>query len=122
MEVPVITDYNLVSRLNNITLTHDEVKVVLKSLPLGKAAGPDGVSNRILKELADIISLPFFDLFNQSLALGKVPESLKRSHVTPVPKSGDLSIVSNYRPLALLSNIDKAFLNICTTIYMKTEY
>ena len=57
MEVPVITDYNLVSRLNNITLTHDEVKVVLKSLPLGKAAGLDGVSNRILKELADTISL-----------------------------------------------------------------
>ena len=91
MEVPVITDYNLVSRLNNITLTHDEVKVVLKSLPLGKAAGPDGVSNRILKELADIISLPFFDLFNQSLALGEVPESWKRSDVTPVPKSCDLS-------------------------------
>ena len=42
MEVPVIADYNLVSRLNDITLTHDEVKVVLKSLSLGKTAGPDG--------------------------------------------------------------------------------
>ena len=66
-------------------------------------------SNRILKELADIISLPFFDLFNQFLAFGELPESWKRSHVTPVPKSGDLSLVSNYRPIALLSNRDKAF-------------
>ena len=109
VEVPVITDYNLVSRLNNITLTHDDVKVVLKSFLLGKAVGPDGVSNRILKELSDIISLPFYDLFNQSLALGEAPESWKRSHVFPVPKSGDLSLISNYRPIALHSNIDKAF-------------
>ena len=50
VEVPVNTDYNLVSRLNKITLPHDEVKVVLKSLPLGKAACPDDVSDRILKE------------------------------------------------------------------------
>ena len=67
------------------------------------------VSDRILKEFADIISLPFSDLFNQSLALGKVPESWKRSHVTPVPKSGDISLVSNYIPIALLRNTDKAF-------------
>ncbi|MEW8542945.1 MAG: endonuclease/exonuclease/phosphatase family protein, partial [Candidatus Thiodiazotropha sp.] len=109
IEVPIINDYNLISRLNRIILTPDEVKIVLKSLPLGKASGPDGVNNRILKELADILSLPFCDLFNQSLALGEVPESWKRSHVTPVPKSGDLSLVSNYRPIALLSNIDKVF-------------
>ena len=109
MEVPVITDYNLVSRLNDITLTHDEVKVVLKSLPLGKTAGPNDVSNRILKELADITSLPFYDLFNQSSALGEVPDSWKRSHVTLVSKSGDISLVSNHRPIALLSNIDKAY-------------
>ena len=109
VEVPIITDYNLVSRLNNITLTHDEVKVLLKSHPLGKAARPDGVSNRILKELADIISLSFYDPFNQSLALGEVPESWRSSYVTPVPKSGDLSLASNCRPIALLSKIDKAF-------------
>ena len=45
----------------------------------------------------------------QSLALGEAPESWKRSHVFPVPKSGDLSLISNYRPIALHSNIDKAF-------------
>ena len=54
VEVPVINDYNLVSRLNSIILTTDEVTTVLKSLPLGKAAGPDGVNNRVLKELADV--------------------------------------------------------------------
>ena len=109
VEVPVINDYNLVSRLNSIILTTDEVKIVLKSLPLGKAAGPDGVNNRVLKELADVLSLPLCDLFNQSLSIGEFPEQWKRSHVTPIPKSGDLSLVSNYRPIALLRNIDKVF-------------
>ena len=109
VEVPVINDYNLVSRLNSIILTTDEVTTVLKSLPLGKAAGPDGVNNRVLKELADVLSLPLCDLFNQSLSTGEFPEQWKLSHVTPIPKSGDLSLVSNYRPIALLSNIDKVF-------------
>ena len=109
VEVPVINDYNLVSRLNSIILTTDEVTIVLKSLPLGKAAGPDGVNNRVLKELADVLSLPLCDLFNQSLSTGEFPEQWKLSHITPIPKSGDLSLVSNYRPIALLSNIDKVF-------------
>ena len=59
VEVPVITGYNLVSHLHDIILTPDEIENVLKSLPLGKAAGPDGINNKILKELANTIPLPF---------------------------------------------------------------
>ena len=29
------------------------------------------------------------------------------AHVTPVPKGGDLSVVSNNTPISLLSNLDK---------------
>ena len=66
------------------------------------------MNNKILKELANTLSLPFCDLFKQSL-LGKVPELWKRFHITPVLKPGDPSIVSNHRPTALLSNIEKTF-------------
>ena len=31
------------------------------------------------------------------------------SHVSPIPKNDDISLPSNYRPIPLLSNIDKAF-------------
>ena len=109
VEVPVIADYNLVSHLHDIILTPDEIENVLKSLPLGKAAGPDGINNKILKELANTPSSPSCDLFNRSLALGEVPELWKRSHITPVPNPGDPSTVSNHRPVALLSNIEKTF-------------
>ena len=36
--------------LENIVLTPDEVKDTLQYLKLGKASGPDGINNRVLKE------------------------------------------------------------------------
>ena len=53
--------------LSSIVLTPNEVQVVLKSLSMGIASGPDGINNYILKELANEISLPLCTLFNLSL-------------------------------------------------------
>ena len=47
--------------------------------------------------------------FNQPLHAGIVPDSFKQAYVSPVYKGGDPSEISNYRPLSLLSNLDKAF-------------
>ena len=41
--------------------------------------------------------------FNLSLRLGKLPLEWKRSNVVPVFKKGDKSVISNYRPMSLLS-------------------
>ena len=48
-------------------------------------------------------------LYYQSLHAGKVPDSFKQANVRPVHKGGDPSEISNYRPISLLSNLDKAF-------------
>ena len=45
--------------------------------------------------------------FNTSLRFGEVPGAFKESHITPVPKGGDATLVSNHRPISLLSNLDK---------------
>lgn len=39
---------------------------------------------------------------------GDVPACFKDSHVCPIPKGGDPSVVSNYRPISLLSNLEKS--------------
>ena len=44
-EVPDIQDYPLTSYLNDLNLNTDEVKLALKSLPIGKASVPDEISN-----------------------------------------------------------------------------
>lgn len=95
--------------LSSLVLYPHEVESVLQTLPVGKAAGPDGINNRILKELSKEIAPPLCSIFNQSLNQGSVPDIWKVAHVCPIPKDGDVSSVSNHRPISLLSNIDKSF-------------
>ena len=88
--------------------TTEEVKAILRTLSVGKAVGPDGIGNRILRELTNELSTPLASLFNQSVQKGDVPVCFKIAHVCPVPKGGgDPSDVCNYRPISLLSNLDK---------------
>ena len=63
-ELPALPPYNVESILNSIILTPLKVKSVLKSLPIGKASGPNGLSNRIFKELSKELALPLCVLFN----------------------------------------------------------
>ena len=48
MNVPDVANYDIVNEISSIILTPAEIEVVLKSLPVGKAVGPDGISNKIL--------------------------------------------------------------------------
>ena len=80
---------------------------MLKALKLGKAAGPDAINNRILKELSRPLSFSLCDLYNFSLSKGKVPAIWKEANVTPILKKDDPSFVSSYRPISLLNTIGK---------------
>ena len=84
-------------------VTPAEVQIILKSLPVGKATGPDEINNVILRELAEVLASPLACLFNQSLSQGTVPDIWKIAHVCPVPKGGESSLLSNYRPISLLA-------------------
>ena len=80
------------TQLNSIVITPLEVESILKTLKLGKASGPNGLNNRVLKELSKELASPLCSLFNQSLNCGIFPTSYKTAHVSPVPKKGDLSV------------------------------
>jgi hypothetical protein len=94
-------------RLNTIQTSKNEVLKILKSLDTGKANGSDGVSNRLLKEASLAIAEPLSNLFNRSFDLAQVPKKWKESNICPIHKKDDRSIVSNYRPIALLSCVGK---------------
>ena len=105
--IPDLPAATVIRPPNNIVLSPLEVESVLKSLPVAKASGPDGLSNRFVRELSKELSVPYCSLFNQSLRVGTVPSSYKEANVCPVPKAGDFSQVSNYRPMSLLNSEDK---------------
>ena len=99
-ELPSLPPYNIASTLNSIILTPLEVESVLKSLPIGKASGPNGLSNRILKELSKELAFPLCDLFNRSLSQGEAPSQWKEANICPIHKKDYPSLVSNYRPIS----------------------
>ena len=53
------------------------------------------------------LSRPLCYLFNLSLSTGYIPQEWKAHIIIPIHKSNDRSLVSNYRPISLLSNISK---------------
>ena len=69
--LPDINRFN--SRLDSIVFTSIKVESVLKSLVVGKASSPNGLSNRILCELSNELLIPFCSLFSQPLRSGTVP-------------------------------------------------
>ena len=63
-----------------------EVKRVLASVNPRKAAGPDNIPGRVLKDCAEQLSDVFTDIFNTSLSQAAVPTCLKSATIIPVPK------------------------------------
>jgi len=74
-----------------------------------KAYGFDDVSPRVLKMVINCISHPLADIVNLSFNEGLFPDMLKLAKVVPLHKGGDNTILSNYRPVSVLSIFSKVF-------------
>ncbi len=92
-----------------ITVSEDEVRRALKRVNIRKAAGPDGITGRVLRSCADQLAGLFTSIFNESLATSVVPTSFKKYIIIPVPKNNKPSCLNDYRPVALTSIVMKVF-------------
>ncbi|KAF7642655.1 hypothetical protein LDENG_00253780, partial [Lucifuga dentata] len=93
----------------SFTLQTQEVKRALKAVNVKKAAGPDGIPGRVLKDCAHQLAEVFTDIFNLSLVHATVPACLKTATIIPVPKQTNISSLNDYRPVALMPIISKCF-------------
>ena len=87
-----------------------EVSKVLESLSENKATGPHSIPYPIISSNLNSLSSIFSDIINLSFSTGVFPSQLKEAKVIPVFKNkGSPFDAENYRPISLLSNIDKIF-------------
>ena len=90
--------------------TSRELSAVLTSLSENKASGPHSLPYKIISSNLESISSILSDIINLSFSTGVFPSQLKEAKVIPVFKNkGSPFDPENYRPISLLSNIDKIF-------------
>ena len=93
--------------LNIIDISRQQIKDIISTLEVNKAAGPDLISHKLLKNIKQSISKPLQILFNKLLLDQTFPQKWKHSPVNPLFKKGDKSLACNYRPISLLSCVGK---------------
>ena len=86
-------------------VTEAQVANLFKNLDTNKSS--IGIPNKLIKIAAEPLSVPFTQIYNQSIETGVVPNILKISQVTPVYKNGDATDPANYRPISTLSSFSK---------------
>ena len=94
---------------NNFTFepcTKEEIKSIILSLKTSKSYGPNSIPV-FIQLLADTISSHLEAIFNLSFNTGKHPHILKLAKTIAIYKKGSKLLTSNYRPISLLSNINK---------------
>ena len=79
----------------------------INAMKEGKSPGVDGISPKLLKEIATCISVPLAIIFNLSVEEGYVPSDWKHANVVPIFKKGSRYKPENYRPVSLTSVISK---------------
>ncbi|KAK1789041.1 hypothetical protein P4O66_014995 [Electrophorus voltai] len=86
-----------------------EVRRTLRGVNPQKAAGPDNIPGRVLRECADQLADVLTDIINISLSCTIVPICFKTTTIVPMPKKSTVSCLSVYGPIAHTSIVMKCF-------------
>ena len=95
---------------NFVPVTEQNISDIIKNLKNKSSYhGHDCLSNILIKRIQNVLIEPRTFLMNQSLSTGIFPNDLKISRVKPLYKIGNSSLLSNYRPMSVLSSISKVY-------------
>ncbi len=93
-QIPEAKAENIERRMEEIKITAMEVRRRIKKLRKDAAAGPDGISPKLLQQFENSLALPLAILFNKSIEAGEVPQDWREATVTPIFKKGTVPLVS----------------------------
>jgi len=84
-------------------IQEEAVNDLLCHLDTYKSMGPDGIHQRVLREMAEELAKTLSIIYQQSWRTGKVPDDNRIDNVTPIYKKGQQKDPGNYRPFSLTS-------------------
>ena len=102
----IINNYNVLN-INSVSVS--EATDAIKKLKNKIMSGFDMIPSFIIKDCSFVFANLLQILFSLALKTNNFPKSWKLAKVCPVFKNGDYRCVSNYRAIAILSNISKVF-------------
>ena len=89
--------------------TPEEIYLLIGDIKTKKAVRENDISNNLLKLSNTVISPFLCTIFNSCIQRGEFPDALKIAEVVPVFKKGDSNLLTNYRPISILSQTSKIF-------------
>ena len=115
-EIPSISDLPQPSTfIGEISIAELDVFNALVSLDPTKSMGIDGIGPSLLKHCAVPLYQVLFHLFSLSLSQHYFPKDWRIHQIKPIFKSGDKTLVKDYRPISLLSCVSKVLERIMST-------
>jgi len=97
----------IMDKFNFKVVSETDIVKAIDDLKSKSSSGCDGISNKLPKLIKCEISHPIKLIFNQSIASGIFPNSLKIAKVIPLYKKGDATNFENYRPIFILPSMSK---------------
>lgn len=84
-----------------------EVTAALQSLNCRSAAGPDGITNKMLRNLPNAEVSRLTEYYNRCWQQGTLPQQWKHSKTILIPKPGKPAHIDHLRPISLTSCVGK---------------
>lgn len=84
-----------------------DIQNIIKKMSCNKSPGIDNVRMIDIRNSNETILKIITKLINLSLKEGIIPKEMKISIIKPIYKQGQRNEFSNYRPIAILSNLEK---------------
>ena len=110
-------------------ISKGELSEVVKNLKKNKAPGLDGLTNEFYQTFWGVLEPHFVNMLEESFMIGSLPSSIRKAVMSLIFKSGDKTILSNYRPISVTNSdykilafvLAKRLQTVCTTLISESQ-